>query len=697
MPVEQHVTYCRICEALCGLIATVEDGRLQSLAAGSRQSVVAGPGLPEGYCIHRHPERHRPGAVSAASTCGRHLRGGQLGRGARRHRCPAHPHRRRPRRQRGRPVLRQPHRVRLRHRTVVGNLPHPPRRPPPVLVGLAGHQLALRREQAAVRGGQPDPVPGPAAHRLPVHARAPIRWCRTEARCAHRASRTIWPGSPAVAAGWWSSTRAAPKPPAPTNICRCARTPTPGCCCRCCTSSSTRTSPTPPRWPSRRRAGRHCATSCAASRPKTPRPAPASTPTCSADSPATSPPRLRAVAYGRTGACLGRHGTLVCFLLDALSIVTGNLDRAGGMLFAQAVIPLEDMGEKAGRLTYNTSRSRVGDLPEVISTYPGRADRRGDHHPRRRPDARHVRHRRQPGADRAQRADAREGARRTRICWCRWISTSTRPTATPTTCCPRRRSSSVTTCPTASRTARRRCSSRRPNRCSRRTATPATNGRCSTSWPAGWSFRCSPRVRWSASTGSLTWLDRRGIGRITPRRVVELLMRIGPYGDRFGLRRNGINPRRLGEPTRHRAGRACPRRYSHRRGAALRRQGRSRARRRSCRGEQPRRPPSRRSRLPADGHRHARDAFAELVDAQQPDADEGQSSPPRQDQPRRRRGREPDRRRQGADHLAVRRHRDRGRRSPTTWRREPWRSRTAGGIGVAGSWRTVPAAPTSTS
>jgi formate dehydrogenase len=43
----------------------------------------------------------------------------------------------------------------------------------------------------------------------------------------------------------------------------------------------------------------------------------------------------------------------------------------------------------------------------------------------------------------------------------------------------------------------------------------------------------------------LTWLDRRGIGRLTPRKLIELLMRIGPYGDRFGLRRNGINPRRL--------------------------------------------------------------------------------------------------------------------------------------------------------
>ena len=36
-----------------------------------------------------------------------------------------------------------------------------------------------------------------------------------------------------------------------------------------------------------------------------------------------------AAAYGRTGSCLGRFGTLVAFLLDALNAVTGNLDRPG--------------------------------------------------------------------------------------------------------------------------------------------------------------------------------------------------------------------------------------------------------------------------------------------------------------------------------------------------------------------------------
>ena len=46
----------------------------------------------------------------------------------------------------------------------------------------------------------------------------------------------------------------------------------------------------------------------------------------------------RAAVYGRTGSCLGRNGTLVSFLLDALNIVTGNLDREGGAMFGDPPI-----------------------------------------------------------------------------------------------------------------------------------------------------------------------------------------------------------------------------------------------------------------------------------------------------------------------------------------------------------------------
>jgi anaerobic selenocysteine-containing dehydrogenase len=77
-----------------------------------------------------------------------------------------------------------------------------------------------------------------------------------------------------------------------------------------------------------------------------------------------------ATAYGRTGACLGRHGTLVSFLIDALTLVTGNLDRPGGTVFAQGVIPVEELAERSGAMTYGAIRSRVGDFPDVMGIFP---------------------------------------------------------------------------------------------------------------------------------------------------------------------------------------------------------------------------------------------------------------------------------------------------------------------------------------
>ena len=78
-----------------------------------------------------------------------------------------------------------------------------------------------------------------------------------------------------------------------------------------------------------------------------------------------------AVAYGRTGSCLGRFGTLVAFLLDALNTVTGNVDRPGGAVFGRPPIALDDVGEKAGLATYGKIRSRIGGFPDVIGNLPG--------------------------------------------------------------------------------------------------------------------------------------------------------------------------------------------------------------------------------------------------------------------------------------------------------------------------------------
>jgi anaerobic selenocysteine-containing dehydrogenase len=77
-----------------------------------------------------------------------------------------------------------------------------------------------------------------------------------------------------------------------------------------------------------------------------------------------------AVAYGRTGSCLGRFGTLVAYLLDALNTVTGNLDRPGGAVFGRPPIALDDLGEMAGLATYGKIRSRIGGYPDVIGNLP---------------------------------------------------------------------------------------------------------------------------------------------------------------------------------------------------------------------------------------------------------------------------------------------------------------------------------------
>ncbi|TIC88851.1 formate dehydrogenase [Nocardioides sp. GY 10113] len=77
-----------------------------------------------------------------------------------------------------------------------------------------------------------------------------------------------------------------------------------------------------------------------------------------------------AVAYGRLGVCLGRHGTLANYLIDVLNLVTGNLDRAGGALFVRGVVPMEDLAERSGQASYGAARSRVGGFPDVLGTFP---------------------------------------------------------------------------------------------------------------------------------------------------------------------------------------------------------------------------------------------------------------------------------------------------------------------------------------
>ncbi len=77
-----------------------------------------------------------------------------------------------------------------------------------------------------------------------------------------------------------------------------------------------------------------------------------------------------AAIYGRTGSSLGSHGTLVAFLLDALAAVTGNLDRPGGSVFAEPAVDLDGTMKRYGLASYGTRRSRIGGFPDVLGQLP---------------------------------------------------------------------------------------------------------------------------------------------------------------------------------------------------------------------------------------------------------------------------------------------------------------------------------------
>ncbi|MCW3040398.1 MAG: molybdopterin oxidoreductase [Solirubrobacterales bacterium] len=77
-----------------------------------------------------------------------------------------------------------------------------------------------------------------------------------------------------------------------------------------------------------------------------------------------------AVVYGRCGASLSRFSTLTKYLLDVLGIVTGNLDRPGGMVFADPFLDAEAFTKLFRVNGYDRWRTRVDGIPEVLGTSP---------------------------------------------------------------------------------------------------------------------------------------------------------------------------------------------------------------------------------------------------------------------------------------------------------------------------------------
>ncbi|WP_179043361.1 molybdopterin-dependent oxidoreductase [Sphingobium lactosutens] len=80
----------------------------------------------------------------------------------------------------------------------------------------------------------------------------------------------------------------------------------------------------------------------------------------------------QAVVYGRIGTSAQRFGTLTSWLVDVLNILTGNLDRPGGAMFPKSVTQSVIYNQVAqdGIAPHNRWRSRVNGAPEVSGFLP---------------------------------------------------------------------------------------------------------------------------------------------------------------------------------------------------------------------------------------------------------------------------------------------------------------------------------------
>ncbi|NVB38385.1 molybdopterin-dependent oxidoreductase [Pseudenhygromyxa sp. WMMC2535] len=77
-----------------------------------------------------------------------------------------------------------------------------------------------------------------------------------------------------------------------------------------------------------------------------------------------------AALYSSTGVNMGSHGSIGFWLQEVINAITGNLDRPGGTLVGQGVIDFPKFGVKNGLLT-SSERSRVGGFRAVNDAFPG--------------------------------------------------------------------------------------------------------------------------------------------------------------------------------------------------------------------------------------------------------------------------------------------------------------------------------------
>jgi anaerobic selenocysteine-containing dehydrogenase len=81
----------------------------------------------------------------------------------------------------------------------------------------------------------------------------------------------------------------------------------------------------------------------------------------------------RAVLYGRIGTCTQEFGTLASWLIDVINILTGNLDRTGGAMFSKSAAFAANTRGRPGQgrgFDLGRRKSRVSGAPEAGGEFP---------------------------------------------------------------------------------------------------------------------------------------------------------------------------------------------------------------------------------------------------------------------------------------------------------------------------------------
>ena len=77
-----------------------------------------------------------------------------------------------------------------------------------------------------------------------------------------------------------------------------------------------------------------------------------------------------AALYCSTGVNMGEQGALAFWLQEVINTVSGNLDRRGGSIVGRGVVPFPEFAHKRG-LLMREDRSRVGGFGTVNDAFPG--------------------------------------------------------------------------------------------------------------------------------------------------------------------------------------------------------------------------------------------------------------------------------------------------------------------------------------